>query len=392
MIVSNNNKYSIDLSRCKQCGACVGVCRNNAIKHDISSQNGLMQLSVDHTKCVGCGLCYRFCPSVKNVLLQDLDTYSKRRKYYLGYNVEEDIRRKASSGGVARTIIIEGLKSGLFDAVYSLRKTDSYPFAEGYFYTMENIPSYDDIPNSVYHSVPAAMNLGLIQPCKKLLIVGTTCQVAAIQKYAKNKCEQLYTLCIFCKQQKTFESSRFIAKLAGEQLKTIHDISSYAYRGNGWPGYCMFNGKSVPWGVAALMPFGEKLWTVPGCDVCGNPFGEDVDLTVLDPWIINKKNDKGANLIVVHNDFGKLILDSIHQIHKEYLEYEKVEPALMLPDIEKKNKYIPFFRGENLDSITKRKGENILAQRLKLSSFLTKSPRLPLMVYKILARLIKDKR
>lgn len=392
MIIADERMYHIDNLSCKQCGACIGVCKKDAIVHSIDPNTGLMRLSINPERCVLCGLCQKFCPATEDFSLQNIHAYSKQRYYYLGYNTDNNIRRKASSGGVTRTIIIEGLKFGFFDAVYSLRKTGSYPFAEGCLYTKENIPTYDDIPNSIYHSVPAAMNLNLIKPCKKLLVVGTTCQISAIRKYAVNKCEQLFTLCIFCKQQKTFESSRFIAKLAGVQLNTIADVSSYAYRGNGWPGYCMFNGKTVSWGVAALMPFGKKLWSVPGCDLCGNPFGEDVDLTVLDPWIINKQNDKGANIVVVHNDHGKLILDSIPQIHKEFLEYEKVEPALMLSDIEKKNKYIPFFRGKDVDSLTKKKGEKFLAQRRYLSSFLTKTSRLPLIVYKILRRVIKDKR
>lgn len=46
--------------------------------------------------------------------------------------------------------------------------------------------------------------------------------------------------------------------------------------------------KKIAWEKAALMPFGKKLWMVPGCNICGNPFGIDVDITVLDPWNIEK--------------------------------------------------------------------------------------------------------
>ena len=56
---------------------------------------------------------------------------------------------------VCKTLIIESLKNNLADGVYTLRKTGRYPYAEGEFYTKENIPRYDDIPNSVYHSVLA---------------------------------------------------------------------------------------------------------------------------------------------------------------------------------------------------------------------------------------------
>lgn len=392
MIKFDLGAYSIDNKLCKQCGACVGICTKGAIEYTLNSTTGLMNLSINQDKCIRCGLCMKHCPSTKNFIISDVYQYAKERKYYLGHNSNEDVRRKASSGGVARSIIIEGLKNGIFDAVYTLRKTDFYPFVEGYVYTKENIPDYDDIPNSVYHSAPAAMNLKQIPQCKNLLIVGTTCQLFTLKKFADKRCENLFSLCIFCKQQKTFESSKFIAKIAGVKLNTVNDVKEYAYRGNGWPGYCMFNGKTVPWGAAALMPFGKKLWTVPGCDVCGNPFGESVDLTVLDPWIINKQNETGSNIIVVHNDSGQKVLDSILKIEKKRLDFDYVEPALMLNDIRKKNTYIPYFRGCENDPLIKSKGDAFVNQRSKLSSFLNKAPRLPLITYSLLVRLIKDKR
>lgn len=41
----------------------------------------------------------------------------------------------------------------MVDGVYSLRCSESYPFAEGGgFYTQDNIPQYEEIPNSIYHS------------------------------------------------------------------------------------------------------------------------------------------------------------------------------------------------------------------------------------------------
>ncbi len=70
------------------------------------------------------------------------------------------------------------------------------------FYSKENIPSHDDIPNSVYHSVMLNANIELIPKCKRLMVVGTNCQIKGMEVLLKHKCDTLIKVCIFCKQQK----------------------------------------------------------------------------------------------------------------------------------------------------------------------------------------------
>ena len=388
MIELKNNKPSISPKLCQQCGACLAVCKRNAITSTRDANSGLLKLEIDTNKCVGCKLCYNVCPANKDSRIENIDEYCRSKRYLFGHNKDNEIRRKASSGGVARSIIVEGLAIGFFDGVYTLRKTDEYPFAEGCFYTKENLPTFADIPNSVYHSVPLNENMAEIKKCKRLLIVGTSCQLRALNVFLKNKCEELYTLCIFCKQQKNFKSSRFIAKLAKEKIKTFEDIKSFSYRGDGWPGFCNFNGHKIPWGIAALMPFGKKLWTVPGCDVCGNPFGDNADITVLDPWVIHNINELGDNLIVVHSDNGQKLLSSISCIKLEEIEYGIVEKSLMISDIKRKNRLINFFRGTESDKNIIKDGELFVKKRRCLERFLEDTPRLPLIVYRMLSRLI----
>lgn len=384
------NLYKINNNLCQQCGSCIAICPQKAIKFEIAN-NGLMTLNILEEKCIKCGRCKQICPANKDTSLIDIKEYCKQKQYYLGYNKNNEIRINSSSGGVARTIIIEGLKNGIFDGVYTLRKTNEYPFAEGFFYTKNTIPSYNDLPNSIYHSVPLNLKMREITKCDKILIVGTTCQLLPLSQYLKNKCKKLYTLCIFCKQQKSFESTKFIAKLAGINLKNINDIESFSYRGNGWPGYCAFNQKKIACEKAALMPFGKKLWMVPGCNICGNPFGIDVDITVLDPWNI-EKNNAGKNLIIIHTEKGKEVINQTPNLILEKKQIIDIEKSLMYDDIIKKNKLIPYFKGRTNDTQLILTGKSVEKQRRYLQLFLTLSPKLPFIIYKILSRLIKDKR
>lgn len=61
---------------------------------------------------------------------------------------------------------------------------------------------------------------------------------------------------------------------------------SIRYRGNGWPGIVRVNESELSWNRAAQIPFGRRLWTIPGCNVCGDSFGTNVgaDITLMDPW------------------------------------------------------------------------------------------------------------
>lgn len=388
MIELKNNTITIDTKFCQQCGACLAVCKQNAITGIRDNKDGLLRITIDPEKCVGCRMCYKVCPANKDSRIKDVEEYCKSKRFLIGHNKDKEIRRKASSGGIARSIIVEGLESDFFDGVYTLRKTGSYPFAEGCFYTKDNMPSIDDIPNSVYHSVPMNQNMTEIKKCRRLLIVGTSCQLRSLKVFLKNRCDEVYTLCIFCKQQKNFKSSRFIAKLAKEKITDFEDVKTFAYRGNGWPGTCEFNNRKVSWGVAALMPFGKKLWTVPGCDVCGNPFGDEADITVLDPWVIHKTNELGDNLIVIHNDRGYNLLNSINCIEFEEKDYSIVEKSLMTGDIKRKNRLIDFFRGKELDPKTIKEGRKFVRKRKILERILENTPRLPLITYKILARIL----
>jgi len=316
-----DNSVTYQYNKCQQCGVCKAICPKHAISFELQ-KNGTHKVIVDNNKCIRCKRCVNSCPANKCEEYKNYFDSFKYKKYFLGYNSNDKVRRESSSGGVCKTLIIEGLRSGYIDGVYTLKKTDKYPYAEGEFYTKENIPDYCDLPNSIYHSVMACTNVNRIERCNRLMIVGTSCQLRALEKIAKSRCNELIKICIFCKQQKTLDSTRFLAKIIGEKIN--NDKKFYAqYRGTGWPGIVKINNSSLPWHRAAQLPFGRRLWTVPGCDVCGDSYGieSNADITLMDPWIIRERNELGETLITVHTEKGLKILKDIHNIVLEAKSY-----------------------------------------------------------------------
>ena len=381
-----DNKISFDLSRCQQCGACEAVCPKGAIAMERQA-DGTLRVAVDHGRCIRCKRCVAVCPANKR---EDCSSYFEgfeAKGYFLGWNADEGVRRECSSGGVAKTIVVESLRSGVADGVYTLRRTEDFPFAEGEFYTKDNIPAYGDMPNSVYHSVPACRNIGKVGRCGRLVVVGTACQLLAMNVALRGKATEVIRVCIFCKQQKTLGSTRFIAKMMGAEIPENLKFSP-RYRGTGWPGIVRVNDAKLPWNRAAQIPFGRRLWTVPGCDVCGDSFGTEcgADISLMDPWEIRQQNDLGETLITVHTENGLQLLRATPNLVLEAKTYQEVKPALSLKDVWRKQQLVPFFRGRDCDKKIMKAGKKERQQRKWLQLIVERLPRMPFIFYRALCK------
>lgn len=384
-VVQKHIKYSYN--QCQQCGICEAICPKGAISFKLL-KNGTHEVVVNQGNCILCKKCVNICPANKESNFYNYFDPFPQKHYFLGYNANNKIRRESSSGGTCKTLIIEGLRSGNIDGVYSLQKTDSYPYAGGEFYTKENIPDYSDIPNSIYHSVMACTNISKIQRCNRLMIVGTACQLRALTPIVQQKCKELIKVCIFCKQQKTLDSTHFLAKIMGENIDETFTFKAQ-YRGNGWPGIVQIKGVELPYSRAAQLPFGRRLWTVSGCDICGDSYGIEAgaDISLMDPWSIRKENNLGETLITVHSEQGLQLLHTTPNLILEEKKINEVEPALSLKDIWRKQQLVPFFRGEATESKIAKAGKAEIRQRNFLQFVAEKLPRMPIIFYRILCKI-----
>ena len=293
MLSFDKGKIVFHAKRCCQCGACLTACVADALQlsHD---QYGLGHIHVDHAKCTGCRQCLRVCPAHQLSFLRlDEKIWSTVSLKGLAWHAAGKVRRDASSGGAGRAIAAGCLASGTCDAVYLMTKRPHAPWAAGTI--VKGVLDVQAVASSVYRPILFLENLRLDHSITSLAMVGTTCQLLAASKLLKGKVQQFIRIAILCKQQKHLGFTRFIGKRLGVRSSTDAE-EKVTYRGAGWPGLMTIAQRSMDYEQAAAIPFGKRLWRVPGCRLCVNPLGYHPDVTLADPWGIDTGSTTGRTM------------------------------------------------------------------------------------------------
>lgn len=121
MLTLNKGLILFSYEHCQQCGICKTACPQKAISFKLR-KNGLQDIIIDIDKCILCKKCVNICPANKECNYRDYSDEFPNKKYFLGFNSNDKIRRESSSGGVCKTLIIEGLRSEYIDGVYTLKR------------------------------------------------------------------------------------------------------------------------------------------------------------------------------------------------------------------------------------------------------------------------------
>lgn len=176
---------------CTGCGACAYKCPKSAIKFEINERNEYVAI-IDESLCVHCNLCKKTCPQIQNVELQvPKDVFAAWTK-----NKEDYV--STSSGGIAtvlsKKIILENgvmygaafAKNGLvkhirIDDVKNLERIKGSKYVQSDFRDV-----YKHIQDDIKYK-------------RKILVIGTPCQIAAIRNsFRKEDLENVYLVDLVC--------------------------------------------------------------------------------------------------------------------------------------------------------------------------------------------------
>jgi len=200
-----------DISKCLGCFACKSICPKDAIS---VAEDKLARTipKVDNVKCIDCGLCSKICP------VNNEKNWKDSKRCYAAYTKNDKDRNECASGGIASTFARkifeeEGLivgsvfENGILKQKL-LSKNDNWEKIKGSKY----VQSYT---GKSYHDTKDALKNG-----KKVLYIGTPCQIDGLYSFLRNDYENLITVDLICHGTPP-------AKYLDEYCKSVSNNHSY---------------------------------------------------------------------------------------------------------------------------------------------------------------------
>ena len=306
-------------NKCNGCHACALACPQKCIEMQ-ADKEGFLYPYVDESICIHCGRCVAICPnlSVKEPLLS-------AAKAYAIINQRAEIREKSSSGGVFYALAEEILRQNgaVFGASFDEENHLRHTFVE----TIDKLPALMGskyIQSEVRKSYVQVKKF--LQNERRVLFVGTPCQIAGLQAFLGKTYEALLCVDIVCHgvpSPKLWE--KYLAsqeKKYGGRLEKI----SFRDKSTGWRAYSVkmqfANGKvyqKMHEEDEYMRLFLSNICLRPSCYACQHKgINRRSDLTLADCWgaerILNEvDDDRGISFVLAHTAKG---IDAIQAISK----------------------------------------------------------------------------
>ncbi len=321
----------INKEECCGCSACSQICPQNCIDMNQDCE-GFFYPTVDKDKCIDCHLCEKVCPSISKT------SFESEQKAIVAYNTSED-RLVSSSGGIfsllAKKIITDG--GIVYGAVYDNNWLVKHA-------KCERVEELDKLRGSKYLQ---SSNEGVFSELKeyllagkKVLYVGTACQVTGLKTFLRKEYSNLFTVDVLCHgvpSPGVWE--RYIKYLQNKYQSKISEIS-FRDKVTGWKNYS-FTVKFES-GYTYTEKFNKNPFmrlflgnTIlrPACHLCKyKSLNRSSDLTIGDAWGVENiypemDDNKGASVVVIHNSKGRTMIESIsNQIIKKECDVDKILP------------------------------------------------------------------
>ena len=364
----------IDKNLCTGCTACMNNCPKEAISFK-EDEAGFKYPIINQDKCIDCGLCKKTCP-VLNTKEND-----SKNKCYVGYNIDSKERLNASSGSIFSLIanyVLDnnGIVVGAaFDDNNHLKhiavekKEDLEPLRKSKYLQSDLGNIFKYIKNQIQ--------------TKKVLFVGTPCQVAGIKAFIK-KSENLITIDLFCHG---VPSPKLFEKYVKELERINNDkLVNYDFRDNstGWDTYsnrALFNKKTIVTDRREneyMKLFLSDIALRESCYNCNFKIGNKYsDITLGDFWGVKNYypemyNKEGVSAIIINTDLGS----ELFRNNKDNLEYKECNidnilsgnPSLKVSSKKpiKRDEFFKELDNTSMNDLTKRYQKRVsLARRIK---------------------------
>lgn len=291
--------------------ACIDICPKKCITVKKNKLGHIFPLII-REKCIDCGRCLKVCPSEnKSNFLQPLSVYAAWRK-------NENARIESSSGGLASILSENIIKAN--GVVYGCAFLPKFTFKH---IRCTSLTQLQSLKGSKY--VQSDMR-GIytqiehdLKENKKVLFIGTPCQVAGIKFFFHNKQKNLYTIDLICHGVPSVN----ILKESLPHRLWKHNFNKIEFRTCTKFHFSVKNNISTVFDRPLhkdlfLKGFFSALFYRSSCYSCQYARTQRIgDITLGDFWGINANEietniEKGVSLCMVNTLKGKDLLNSIH--------------------------------------------------------------------------------
>lgn len=306
-----------DKKDCCGCHACTSACPTHCITMKADEQ-GFLYPIVNQDLCTQCGLCERVCPVItQNEEQQPINVYAAKSK-------DNEIRMQSSSGGIFTHLAEAVINDG--GIVFGARFSKDWQVEHACVKDIEGLASLrgskyvQSTIGDTYLETKKYLRQGL-----KVLFSGTPCQIAGLKRFLRREYPNLLTVDIVCHGVPSPQVWRaYLNEVYRKQPAPITGIS-FRDKRDGWRKYRFHishaNSKEAPSaGNVFMKGFLKDLYLRPSCHSCPARSGRsNSDITLGDFWGIHKyhpemDDNRGTSLILIHNEKGQLLYDSIVKV------------------------------------------------------------------------------
>lgn len=319
-----------DKSKCSGCHSCMNICPKNCIKMKVDEE-GFWYPQVDKEKCIECGICKKRCP-----ILNDMSIENKP-KAYACYNLDEEIRKESSSGGIFTLLASYIIDNGgiVYGAAFNqnfevehIRVTDKQDLSKlrGSKYVQSKL-------GSTYSKIKVYLEQG-----KLVYFSGTPCQIDGLLCFLNKKYNNLICQDIVCHgvpSPKVWK--HYLKQFNLEKNAKI----MFRDKSTGWDSYSFTIKQKNKFTQLSsnneyMKVFLKDLCLRPSCYDChSKSLHRNSDITLADFWGIKEVcpemyDNKGTSLVFINSKKGQEIFNEIISD----IKYQEV-------DINKASKYNP---------------------------------------------------
>lgn len=282
-----------------------------------ADDEGFLQPVVNQEKCIKCGLCVKACP-----IATPQHSQCSEPQVYASWNVDEEIRRESTSGGVftalAEVFIARGgyVAGAVYDHDFKIKHilTNNQ---EDISLLRQSKYAQSELGN-LFFQIRDRLKMGY-----KVLFCGTPCQAAGLKRFLKKEYDGLYCCDFICRgvispsvyqkflsdcgkrhtamlkrvhfKNKEFGWNRFSTKLSYDDGSSYHLDRDSDYYMRGF--------------------LKHNLYIRPSCHMCAfKSIPRYADISLGDFWGIGNykaclDNDMGTSVVLVNSIKGKELIE-----------------------------------------------------------------------------------